>query len=88
LAAIMVLVAHVRAASFVEYGALPQEQKSVLVAAIFAASRLGLEAALVFFVLSGFLVGGQRVRTGPSISPDMPQIAARAFSFRWFRHVC
>jgi hypothetical protein len=34
LAAIMVLLVHVRGSSFVEYGALPEQQKTLLVAMI------------------------------------------------------
>jgi len=66
LAAITVLLVHVRDSSFVEYGALPEQQKTLLVAVLFGLTRLGQEAVLIFFVLSGFLVGGQlldRART-------------------------
>jgi peptidoglycan/LPS O-acetylase OafA/YrhL len=55
----MVLFVHVRASSFVEFGALPAGQKTYVAATFFAVTRLGEEAVLVFFVLSGFLVGGQ-----------------------------
>jgi peptidoglycan/LPS O-acetylase OafA/YrhL len=67
LAAVTVMLVHVRGASFVEFGALPPEQRSALVAFLFGLTRLGQEAVLVFFVLSGFLVGGQiidRLRKG------------------------
>jgi hypothetical protein len=39
---------HVRGASFVEFGALPPEQRSVLVAFLFGLPRLGQEAVMVF----------------------------------------
>jgi len=61
LAAISVMLFHIRNASFVEYGALPEQQKTIAIAVLFALSRLGSEAVLVFFVLSGFLVGGRLV---------------------------
>jgi len=67
LAAITVLLVHARGASFVEFGGLPADQKSLPLAALFGLTRLGPEAVLVFFVLSGFLVGGQviaRLRDG------------------------
>lgn len=67
LAAMAVLVGHVRGSAFVEYGALPPAQQNPATAAFFALTRLGAESVLVFFVLSGFLVGGQviaRVREG------------------------
>jgi len=66
-AALAVLFAHLRGDTFVEFGALPASQHGVLAALFFAATRLGHEAVLVFFVLSGFLVGGQvlaRLRDG------------------------
>jgi peptidoglycan/LPS O-acetylase OafA/YrhL len=67
LAALAVLFSHLRGDAFVEYGALPASQRGIATALIFAATRLGGEAVLVFFVLSGFLVGGQvlaRLRDG------------------------
>ena len=39
-----------------EYGALPLHQRTLLVAIIFGATRMGHEAALVFLVLTGYLV--------------------------------
>lgn len=59
LAALTVFLCHIRGASFVEFGALPAHQQTVAVAALFALTRVGHEAVMVFFVLSGFLVGGQ-----------------------------
>jgi peptidoglycan/LPS O-acetylase OafA/YrhL len=59
LAAVAVLQSHLRGDSFVEYGALPASQHGIAVELFFAATRLGYEAVMVFFVLSGFLVGGQ-----------------------------
>jgi peptidoglycan/LPS O-acetylase OafA/YrhL len=66
LAAVMVMLVHVRARSFVELGALPLSQQSWPVAIFFAATRLGVEAVLVFFVLSGFLVGGRIIQRAKS----------------------
>lgn len=59
LAALAVLVAHLRGNAFVEYGALPPSQHSSLTVLFFFVTRLGHEAVIVFFVLSGFLVGGR-----------------------------
>jgi len=61
-AAFTVLVGHVRPAVVVSFGALPDEQRSALTALLYAVTRLGNEAVLVFFVLSGYLVGGRAVR--------------------------
>jgi peptidoglycan/LPS O-acetylase OafA/YrhL len=62
LAAIAVLLAHVRGDSFVEYGLLPLADRGVYTALFYAVTRLAHEAVIVFFVLSGFLVGGQVIR--------------------------
>ena len=59
LAAIAVLAAHLRGDAFVEYGALPASQHGALTMVLFASTRFAFEAVMVFFVLSGFLVGGQ-----------------------------
>ncbi len=66
-AALQVLIVHARFFTFVEYGQLDANSKSKLSALWFALTRTGLEAVLVFFVLSGFLVGGkviERVANG------------------------
>jgi peptidoglycan/LPS O-acetylase OafA/YrhL len=67
LAALAVFLVHTRGGSFVEFASLPPEQKSITIAILFGITRLGHEAVLTFFVLSGFLVGGQiveRLRNG------------------------
>ncbi len=67
LAAFAVMAGHVRGSAWVDYAALPAAQRTGLVAAFFALTRLGQEAVMVFFVLSGFLVGGAvivRCRSG------------------------
>lgn len=67
IAALVVFLGHVRGSCFVEFGALPPEQQGVLAKMLFGITRTGHEAVIVFFVLSGFLVGGQvinRVREG------------------------
>lgn len=58
LAAFMVLVVHARGNSFVAFGDLPGSQHTAVIGAFYAFTRLGTEAVMVFFVLSGFLVGG------------------------------
>lgn len=67
LAAFLVLSGHFRGAFFVEYGLLPLEQQGVLTSFFYLVTRLGHEAVLIFFVMSGFLVGGrviERLRDG------------------------
>lgn len=62
LAALAVFFDHIRGNSFVDYGGLPAAQKGVPTAIAFAITRVGFEGVLVFFVLSGYLVGGQVIR--------------------------
>ena len=59
LAALMVVISHTRNAVFVEYGLLAAEEKNILVAMAYAFTRISNEAVIMFFVLSGFLVGGR-----------------------------
>ena len=58
-AALTVVVVHVRGALLLPFGSLPVEQRSLPVAALYLLTRIGNEAVVVFFVLSGFLVGGK-----------------------------
>ena len=59
LAAFLVVLSHARGAAFVEYGALLPEERGYLISIFYAITRLGHEAVIAFFVLSGFLVGGK-----------------------------
>ena len=59
LAALLVVSGHVRGTVFREYSALASDSRNLAVASFFALTRLGHEAVIVFFVLSGFLVGGR-----------------------------
>ncbi len=61
LAALAVFLDHIRGGSFVAFANLPAAQQTPIVAVLFALTRLGREAVLIFFVLSGFLVGGQLI---------------------------
>ena len=60
-AAFLVLLAHYRGAFFVDFGSLPESQKNILSTLFFFSTRLGEESVLIFFVMSGFLVGGRAV---------------------------
>lgn len=67
IAAFMVLLSHSRSTFFPEYGALPAEQHNLLTMAFTMICRMGHEAVIIFFVLSGFLVGGrgfERIKAG------------------------
>lgn len=52
---------HYRGAFLPEYSWLPAEQQTPGIFLFYAFTRLGHEAVLVFFVLSGFLVGGRAI---------------------------
>ena len=58
IAAFMVLFSHSRNDFFLAYGDLPVEDKGLGTFIFYTLGRLGHEAVIVFFVLSGFLVGG------------------------------
>lgn len=60
-AAFLVLICHFRGAFFIEYTLLPPEQQNPLIFAFYSLTRLGTEAVLIFFVMSGFLVGGKAI---------------------------
>lgn len=59
-AAILVALGHMRTLLFVDYGA--SESRSVWVQALYLLGSLGHPAVIVFFVLSGYLVGGGTIR--------------------------
>lgn len=64
-AALLVLLEHARAAIFIPYGSV--EQNRFLLAPFYALTSMGHEAVMIFFALSGYLVGGHvltRMREG------------------------
>lgn len=61
ISAFAVLVFHYRGAFFVEYGFLPQSQHNLFTFFLYSFTRLGEQAVLIFFVVSGFLVGGKSI---------------------------
>lgn len=67
IAAFMVLFSHTRNDFFLPWGELPSEQHNPISFIFYFLGRLGHEAVIVFFVLSGFLVGGrgfERIQKG------------------------
>lgn len=67
IAAFMVLLSHARNTFFPAFGDLPTDQQNIFSMAFTMFCRMGHEAVIVFFVLSGFLVGGrgfERIRNG------------------------
>lgn len=61
LAALIVLLTHARGIVFQEYSELTSDSKGLFTAAFFGLTRAGHEAVLIFFVLSGYLVGGKLI---------------------------
>lgn len=61
IAAFMVLLSHSRNTFFPAFGDLPADQHNIFTMAFTMFCRMGHEAVVIFFVLSGFLVGGRGV---------------------------
>lgn len=61
IAAFLVVAIHARGANWVEWSRLVEASQTKPVAIFFALTRAGTECVLVFFVLSGFLVGGKLI---------------------------
>ncbi len=67
IAALAVVVCHIRGGHWLDWGRMDESDKTQLGAVFFALTRPNLEPVVVFFVLSGFLVGGrliERVQVG------------------------
>ena len=58
-AALIVFLTHVRGSFFVKWSELDAASQEPLNYALFMLTRLGRESVIIFFVLSGYLVGGQ-----------------------------
>jgi peptidoglycan/LPS O-acetylase OafA/YrhL len=61
LAAFSVLLTHARGFLFVDYNSLNSSSQTIGVKLFFSLTRLGTESVIIFFVLSGFLVGGKSI---------------------------
>lgn len=74
-AAFMVLLSHTRNTFFPAFGDLPDDQQNIFSMMLTMFCRMGHEAVIIFFVLSGFLVGGrgwERIQNGPCMWVVMP----------------
>lgn len=60
-AAILVLLVHARVEILTPFSMLPADSQTLLTKAFFAVCSLGTDGVIVFFVLSGFLVGGRNL---------------------------
>lgn len=61
IAAMVVLIGHYRAVSFVEYGLLADGDKNIITQSFYLLTRMGGEAVLMFFVLSGYFIMGRGI---------------------------
>jgi peptidoglycan/LPS O-acetylase OafA/YrhL len=75
IAAVLVLVNHVRTAVINSYAMLPASQHNEVTASLFFLTRLGHEAVLIFFVLSGLLVGSALIERTSQGSFDLRRYA-------------
>jgi peptidoglycan/LPS O-acetylase OafA/YrhL len=55
------MLAHYRGMFFVEYRLLPESQHNIFTQIFYLLTRFGEQPVIVFFVLSGFLVGGRAI---------------------------
>lgn len=72
LAAFFVVLTHARFWFFQPYGLLEDSSKTFIVKVLFSLTTLGGDAVVMFFVLSGFLVGGRTIEKlykGENVSP-------------------
>lgn len=75
LAASVVVLDHCRGTNWVEWSLLDKSSQSVKVFVAFSLTRLGYEAVIIFFVLSGFLVGGRTIERLSRGTFDFPSYA-------------
>ncbi|BDT73274.1 hypothetical protein os4_28220 [Comamonadaceae bacterium OS-4] len=78
LAAFLVVIAHIRHLIWVDYAEVVQ--KTVLVKGIYFVTGLGHEAVVIFFVISGFLVGGLTLSKWLESEPDLGAYASARVS--------
>ena len=62
ISALLVVICHYRGNFFIEYGLLSNEDKNIFTQIFYFIGKLGNEPVIVFFVLSGFLVGGKALQ--------------------------
>lgn len=71
ISAFTVLLVHSRGTVFSSYGELLQEDKNLVILIFYFLTRIGDEAVIVFFVLSGFLVGGKLIEKAQNNTLDI-----------------
>jgi len=83
IAAFMVVICHARGYHWVEWGKLPLADQTPLVEVFYAITRPGNEWVVVFFVLSGFLVGGRAMERSLHGSFDLRLFAIDRITRIW-----
>lgn len=78
LAAFLVVIAHIRHLIWVDYAEVVH--KTVLVKGVYFVTGLGHEAVIIFFVISGFLVGGLTLSKWLESGPDLGAYASARVS--------
>jgi peptidoglycan/LPS O-acetylase OafA/YrhL len=81
LAALLVLVGHVRGFVFVDYSDLTGSKLAF--APLYVIGGLGHQAVILFFALSGFLVGGRAMREIRQGKWNLPDYAVHRFARLW-----
>ncbi len=82
-AALLVLLVHARGGTWVEWGRLDPADRTWFMFSAFTLTRLGLEAVVTFFVLSGFLVGGKALERTLAGSFGLRAYAVDRFTRIW-----
>ncbi len=78
LAALLVVIGHIKNILFVDFGEVTH--KTIACRIFYLVSGLGHEAVVIFFVISGFLVGGLTIRHWQTTGPDLKAYAIARFS--------
>ncbi len=82
-AALMVVVSHARGSTWVAWNALPESSQTTYAKIFYTLTRAGLEWVVVFFVISGFLVGGGAIRKVSDRSFQAGQFALDRITRIW-----
>ena len=82
-AAFMVMACHARGSNWVEWNLLLKADQTWSAKTFFSLTRAGMEWVVVFFVLSGFLVGGGVIRKTAERRFNLPQFAVDRASRIW-----
>lgn len=80
IAATLVVAGHLKANLFAPWNSLEETSKTLSTAIFYAITRLGTEGVTIFFVLSGFLVGGRLIERMKQGNLDLRRYAIDRFA--------